>query len=106
MFVAMLVVATDAKSNRADHLSVMVVAIAAAAALIALVAPAAAADPGKRFAHNRGTWISGAPPIEVHGFVRSPRSISIRVQWRGKAVPPEAERAAAEPLPDGGITVQ
>jgi hypothetical protein len=85
-----------------------------------LVAPATAAGPGKRFAHNRGTWASGLQPIEVHGNVSHPRSLSIRVRWRLNASaspkpappPPPAPEpepeafAAAQAIPDGGITVQ
>ncbi len=84
----------------------MLVAVVGVAVLVALAAPATAADPGKRFAHNRGTWASGLEPIEVHGSVKGPRSISIRVEWRGKAIPPGAMAAAAEAIPDGGIKVQ
>jgi hypothetical protein len=116
MFVVMLVVTTDAKSAGADQLSLMVVAVAAAAVLIALAAPATAADPGKRFAHNRGTWASGLQPIDVHGSVDHPRSLSIRVEWRDQTPPPpkpkpppapepEPEAFAAAAIPDGGITV-
>jgi hypothetical protein len=77
--------------------------VAVAVAALALAVPAAAAGPGKRFAHNRGTWFAGAPPIEVFGNVSHPRSVSVRVEWRGKALPTGASAAAA--VPDGGIGV-
>jgi hypothetical protein len=83
-----------------------------------LVAPATAAGPGKRFAHNRGTWASGLQPIEVHGNVSHPRSLSIRVRWRLNAAAspkpapppppapePEPEAFAAAAIPDGGIAI-
>jgi hypothetical protein len=96
--------------------STRALAIASAVATVALAGSAAAAGPGKRFAHNRGTWFSGSQPIEVHGSVDHPRSMSIRVAWRDETPPPpkpkpqpapepETEALAAAAIPDGGITV-
>ena len=97
-------------------------------AVLLLAAPALAAGPGKRFAHNRGTW-TGFMPIEVVGHVDHPRSIAVRVRWRTLEPPeptpapqpapapqpePPAEdgpptngfRAAATPIPGEGITAK
>jgi hypothetical protein len=89
-------------------------------AVLLLAAPALAAGPGKRFAHNRGTW-TGFVPIEVVGHVDHPRSIAVRVRWRtleppeptpAPAPPPEdgpltdGFRAAATPIPGAGITAK
>ena len=90
-------------------------ALALIVALPLLPAPALAAGPGKRFAHNRGTW-TGSAPIEVAGHVDHPRSIAVRVRWR-TLQPPEpkpapqppttgALRAAATPIPGEGIVGQ
>src|SRR6476469_9562666 len=95
-------------------------ALALAVALPLLAAPALAAGPGKRFAHNRGTW-TGSAPIEVAGHVDHPRSIAVRVRWRTLQDPepkpapqppttsPDVDattgalRAAATPIPGEGI---
>lgn len=90
-------------------------ALALIVALPLLAAPALAAGPGKRFAHNRGTW-TGSAPIEVAGHVDHPRSIAVRVRWRTLQLPepkpaPQppttgALRAAATPIPGEGIVVK
>ena len=98
-------------------------ALALIVALPLLAAPALAAGPGKRFAHNRGTW-TGSAPIEVAGHVDHPRSIAVRVRWRTLQAPepkpapqppttsPDVDamtgalRAAATPIPGEGIVVK
>jgi len=71
-------------------------ALALVVALTVLAAPALAAGPGKRFAHNRGTW-TGGEPIEVAGHVSHPRSIAVRVRWR-TLQPPEPQPAPQTPV--------
>jgi hypothetical protein len=98
-------------------------AVALVIALPLLAVPALAAGPGKRFAHNRGTW-TGSEPIEVVGHVSHPRSIAVRVRWRTlqpAAAKPHADQpeaspdvgattgtlsAAAAPIPGEGIAVK
>jgi hypothetical protein len=98
-------------------------ALALVVALPVLAAPAVAADPGKRFAHNRGTW-TGGEPIEVVGHVSKPRSIAVRVRWRTlqpaepqPAPQPPTEQqqqqqasrdvaAGAQSIPGEGVTVK
>jgi len=96
-------------------------ALALAVALPVLAAPALAAGPGKRFAHNRGTW-TGGEPIEVAGHVSHPRSIAVRVRWQTLQPPapqpapqPPLEQqqdasrdvsAAAQSIPGEGVTVK
>ena len=59
--------------------------------------PAVAAGPGKRFAHNRGTWVG--EPIEVVGIAQHPRSVSMRVRWRTLANGPASQAAATTAWP-------
>ena len=88
-------------------------ALASVVALQLLAAPALAAGPGKRFAHNRGTW-TGSEPIEVVGHVSHPRSIAVRVRWRTLQPPASPDvgattgalRAAATSIPGEGIAVK
>jgi hypothetical protein len=71
-------------------------ALALVVALTVLAAPALAAGPGKRFAHNRGTS-TGSEPIEVAGHVSHPRSIAVRVRWQ-TLQPPEPQPAPPPPV--------
>ena len=88
-------------------------AVALVIALPLLAVPALAAGPGKRFAHNRGTW-TGSEPIEVAGHVSHPRSIAVRVRWRTLQPPASPDvgattgtlSAAAAPIPGEGIAVR